>query len=87
MTDEQRDAAQAYWKENIRLITILLIIWAVVSYGCGIILAPALNNLSVGQIPMGFWFAQQGSMYIFIILIFVYATQMDKIDKKYDVHE
>ena len=82
-----REKAQAYWKENIRIISILLAIWAVVSYGFGIILAPWLNQFSVGNLPMGFWFAQQGSLYVFIIEIFVYAYIMDRIDKKYGVHE
>lgn len=82
-----RANAEAYWKENIRLISILLVIWALVSYGAGILFAPILNNMSIGGLPMGFWFAQQGSMYIFIILIFVYAWMMDKTDKKYGVSE
>ncbi|GAB4426308.1 MAG: DUF4212 domain-containing protein [Anaerolineae bacterium] len=82
-----RAAAMAYWKENIRLISILLVIWALVSFGAGILFAPALNNISIGGLPMGFWFAQQGSMYVFIILIFVYAFLMDKTDKKYGVNE
>ncbi len=81
------EQAQAYWKANIRLITILLVIWALVSYGAGILFAPALNNLYFGSLPMGFWFAQQGSMYIFIILIFVYAYLMDKTDKQFGVEE
>jgi putative solute:sodium symporter small subunit len=82
-----RSKAEAYWKENIRLISILLVIWALVSYGFGIILAPVLNNISIGGLPLGFWFAQQGSMYVFIILIFTYAFLMDKTDKKYGVNE
>jgi putative solute:sodium symporter small subunit len=81
-----REKAVAYWKENVRLIIILLVIWAVVSYGFGILLAPALNNLSIGNLPMGFWFAQQGSLYVFIIEIFVYAWLMDRTDKKYGVN-
>lgn len=81
------DQAQAYWKANLRLITILLVTWAVVSYGAGILFAPMLNNFYVGSLPMGFWFAQQGSMVIFIILIFVYAFLMDKTDKQFGVEE
>jgi putative solute:sodium symporter small subunit len=77
----------AYWKANIRLIFILLAIWALVSYVLGIILAPALSNIYIGQLPVGFWFAQQGSMFTFVILIFVYSIMMDNVDKKFDVEE
>ncbi len=77
----------AYWKDTLALIRNMLIIWFVVSYGCGILFASALNNISLGGYPLGFWFAQQGSIYVFIILIFVYAKKMGKIDEKYDVHE
>jgi putative solute:sodium symporter small subunit len=77
----------AYWKANIRLILILLAIWAGVSYGLGIILAPALNNISLGYLPLGFWFAQQGAMFVFVILIFVYSVLMDGVDKSHDVQE
>ncbi|MCB2101121.1 MAG: DUF4212 domain-containing protein [Rhodobacterales bacterium] len=77
----------AYWKENLRLVTICLIIWAIVSYGFGIILRPALSGISVGGTDLGFWFAQQGSMIVFLVLIFFYAIQMNKLDRKYDVHE
>ena len=78
---------EGYWKANVRLITILLAIWALVSYGFGIILAPVLNNITIGSIPLGFWFAQQGAMIVFVILIFVYCKLMDGIDKEYDVNE
>ncbi len=78
---------QAYWKANVRLILILLSIWALVSYVFGIILAPVLNNITIGQLPLGFWFAQQGSMFTFVILIFVYSTLMDRVDRKHDVNE
>lgn len=81
------EKAQAYWKANVRLITILLVIWALVSYGAGILFAPALNNFYLGSLPLGFWFAQQGSMYVFIILILVYAYMMDKTDKQFGVEE
>jgi len=65
----------------------MLIIWFVVSYGYGILFAPALNSIHLGGYPLGFWFAQQGSIYAFIILIFWYARAMGKLDEKYDVHE
>ena len=76
-----------YWKATLALIRNVLIIWFVVSYGFGILLAPMLNSINLGGYPLGFWFAQQGSMYIFVALIFFYAKQMGKIDEKFDVHE
>lgn len=76
-----------YWKENLRLVTILLVIWFVVSYLFGIILVDALNAIRIGGVGLGFWFAQQGSIYTFLVLIFVYAKKMDELDKKYNVHE
>ena len=84
---EDKARYEGYWKANVRLITILLAIWALVSYVCGILLAPVLNNITLGAIPLGFWFAQQGSMITFVILIFVYCKLMDGIDKEFDVHE
>jgi putative solute:sodium symporter small subunit len=77
----------AYWKANLRLIIILLAIWALVSYVFGILLAPALSGIYIGQLQVGFWFAQQGSMITFVVLIFVYSIQMDKVDKQFDVQE
>jgi putative solute:sodium symporter small subunit len=76
-----------YWKATLGLIRTVLIIWFVVSYGFGILLAPELNNIHLGGYPLGFWFAQQGSEYIFVVLIFWYAWKMGKIDEKFDVHE
>lgn len=79
----QRNRRRAYWRANIRLIRNLLIIWAFVSLGCGILLVPLLNLIKLGNIPFGFWMAQQGSIFTFVISIFVYAVQMDKLDRKY----
>jgi putative solute:sodium symporter small subunit len=76
-----------YWKATLGLIRNVLIVWAVVSYGFGILLAPALNNIHLGGYPLGFWFAQQGSELIFVVLIFFYAWKMGKIDEEFDVHE
>jgi len=89
MDEKEKDVQnrERYWKKNVRLITWLLIVWALVSYVFGILLAPLLDNIPLGQVPLGFWFAQQGSMIVFVILIFVYATRMDKIDSDYDVQE
>jgi len=78
---------QAYWKANLKLMTGCLVVWFVVSYGFGILLKDQLNAISIGGYDLGFWFAQQGSMYIFVILIFFYASRMKKLDRKFDVHE
>jgi len=78
---------EAYWKATLGLIRNVLIVWFVVSYGFGILLAPMLNNIHLGGYPLGFWFAHQGSMYVFVALIFIYAKKMGKIDEKFDVHE
>ena len=72
---------------NLRLVTICLVIWFVVSYLFGIVLAEPLNSIRLGGYKLGFWFAQQGSIYVFVVLIFFYARQMNKLDQKYDVHE
>lgn len=77
---------QAYWRANQALIRTLLIIWAVVSLGCSILWVEPLNSIRFFGVPLGFWMAQQGAIYIFVVLIFVYAIQMDKLDRKYDVN-
>ena len=77
--------AASYWRENIKLLAVLLSIWFTVSFGFGILLADALNNLSIGGYPLGFWFAQQGSILVFVILIFVYAARISKIEKRFGV--
>ncbi|MFT6734091.1 MAG: putative solute:sodium symporter small subunit [Polaribacter sp.] len=76
-----------YWRENLRLIFICLTIWFVVSYGFGLLLVEQLNVIRIGGYKLGFWFAQQGSIYTFVGLIFWYSAQMNKLDKKYDVEE
>lgn len=73
-----------YWKENLRLIAICLVIWFVVSYGLGILLVEPLNTIRLGGYKLGFWFAQQGSIYTFVALIFWYSYKMNQLDKKYD---
>jgi putative solute:sodium symporter small subunit len=72
-----------YWKENLRYLMYLLAVWFLVSYGCGILFVDALNSIRLGGFKLGFWFAQQGAMYVFVILIFVYIHLMTKLDKKY----
>jgi putative solute:sodium symporter small subunit len=81
------DRGKAYWKANRSLILVLLAIWAAVSLGCGILLVQPLNAVRFFGVPLGFWFAQQGSIYVFVVLIFVYAWRMDRIDRDHDVHE
>lgn len=78
---------QEYWRRNLRLIIGCLIVWFVVSFGFGIFLADALNGIRLGGYKLGFWFAQQGSIYIFIALIFFYANKMNSLDKEFDVEE
>ena len=78
-----QEKATAYWKENIRYVFILLAIWFAVSYGAGILFVEQLNQTKLGGFPVGFWFAQQGSIYVFVILIFIYVRLMNKLDKKY----
>ena len=77
----------AYWQANLRLILISLVIWALVSFGCGIILRPLLSGISVGGTDLGFWFAQQGSIIVFLALIFFYAWRMNKLDREHGVDE
>jgi putative solute:sodium symporter small subunit len=79
----KQDNAKAYWKENIKYVVILLCIWFLVSYGAGILFKDQLNQIKIGGFKLGFWFAQQGAMYVFVILIFVYVRLMNKLDKKY----
>jgi putative solute:sodium symporter small subunit len=79
--------AIGYWKANLSLMTICLVIWFVVSYGFGILLVEPLNAISLGGYKLGFWFAQQGSIYTFVVLIFFYAWRMNRLDREFDVHE
>ncbi len=80
-------SGKAYWYAVLKLVGAHLFVWALVSYGFGIIFADALNNIHLGGYPLGFWFAHQGSIYVFIALIFNYAWMMGKLDEKFDVHE
>ncbi|CUU03512.1 MAG: DUF4212 domain-containing protein [Fimbriimonadales bacterium] len=82
-----QNPVRAYWRANLRLIRTLLLVWALVSYGLGILLAEPLNQFRLGALPLGFWVAQQGSIYVFVILIWLYAWRMDRLDREYDVHE
>ena len=80
---EKQQHATKYWRENLRYLVVLLTIWFLVSYGAGILFVDTLNEIKLGGFKLGFWFAQQGSIYVFIILIFVYVRLMNKLDKKY----
>ncbi len=82
-----KNSRQAYWKANLRLVALCLSIWFVVSYLFGIILVDQLNTISLGGYKLGFWFAQQGSIYVFVVLIFFYAWRMNKLDRQFNVHE
>ena len=76
---------KAYWKANLSLMGRLLVVWFVVSYGLGILLVEPLNRFHIGGFPLGFWFAHQGSIYVFVILIWIYARSMDRIDRDHSV--
>ena len=80
MSPENR---RAYWRANLTLIRNLLLVWAFVSLGCSILLVKLLNSFDIGQVPFGFWMAQQGAIFTFVILIFIYAVQMDKLDRRF----
>ncbi|HEU4512122.1 MAG TPA: DUF4212 domain-containing protein [Nocardioidaceae bacterium] len=78
---------QEYWRRNLRLMAVLLAIWALVSFGAGILFVDALNNIVIGGYPLGFWFAQQGSIISFVILIAIYVWRMDKLDEEFGIDE
>ncbi len=82
-----RDNRRAYWRANLRLVASCLGIWFVCSYGFGVLFVEQLNSIRVGGFHLGFWFAQQGSIYVFVLLIFFYAWRMNRFDRQYDVHE
>jgi len=84
MSDNSRTE---YWQRNVKLIIIFMVIWFVVSFGFGIILVHPLNAISIGGYKLGFWFAQQGSIYIFVALIFIYSKMMGNLDKEFGVEE
>ena len=81
------DVSKSYWSAVLGLLTKILIVWFLVSFGAGILFADVLDTIKLGGYPLGFWFAQQGSIYIFIALIFYYAKKMNDLDIKFDVHE
>ena len=89
--DKNADAASkrsdAYWKANIRLLCALMTVWFLVSFGAGILFRPFLDQFMIGGFPLGFWFAQQGSIYVFIALIFFYSWRMKRLERKFDLDD
>ena len=83
----QKDSVQKYWHHNIKIISILLFFWFAVSFGCGILFAEQLNRIKIGGFKLGFWFAQQGSIFSFVIIIFTYIYIMNRLDKKYKINK
>lgn len=87
MAFQSESDAKAYWKENLGLMVKLMVVWFVVSFGCGILFVDALNTIQMGGYKLGFWFAQQGSIYVFVVLTFYYAKKMGDLDRKYGVDD
>ena len=87
MEISQNDNAKAYWRENIRLMLVLLAVWFIASFGMGILFVDELNEFRFFGFRFGFWMAQQGAIYVFVVLIFIYVYKMNKLDRKYGVHE
>ncbi|MGN7610880.1 DUF4212 domain-containing protein [Magnetococcales bacterium HHB-1] len=87
MSNASSSNGQAYWKANLRLLAIILSIWFVVSYGFAILLVEPLNSIRFAGFQLGFWFAQQGSIYVFVALIFFYAKKMNQLDRKHNLQE
>jgi putative solute:sodium symporter small subunit len=87
MSFDSNDSAKSYWRDNLKIMASLLIVWFVVSFGFGILLVDQLNAIQLGGFKLGFWFAQQGSIYVFVVLIFIYIAKMNRLDKKYHVQE
>lgn len=82
-----KEKRKEYWKRNLTYLGILISVWFLVSYVFGILLVDQLNQVQIAGFELGFWFAQQGSIYVFVIIIFVYVWLMNRLDKEYDVHE
>ena len=87
MAFKSEEDAKAYWKKNVGIMVKLMLVWFVVSFGCGILLVDVLNTIQIGGYKLGFWFAQQGSIYTFVILIFIYSKKMGDLDRKYGVDD
>lgn len=83
MSEETSSTNTDYWRANLKWVGILLTVWFIVSYGCGILFVEELNKIRIGGFKLGFWFAQQGSIYVFVVLIAIYVRIMNGLDKKY----
>ena len=84
---KSKENKKSYWRKNLQTLAILLTIWFIVSFGCGILFVEELNQIRIGGYKLGFWFAQQGSIFMFILLIFAYVYRMNQLDKEFDVDE
>ena len=84
---QHREQMRRYWRRNLKIVGILLSIWFSVSFLCGIVFVDNLNEIRIAGFKLGFWFAQQGSIYVFVLLIFIYVYLMNKLDRKYNVEE
>ncbi len=84
---DQNESRHQYWRRNLRYLGVLLVIWFAVSFGCGILFVDELDTIRIGGFKLGFWFAQQGAIYVFVVLIFVYVFLMNRLDKKFNVDE
>ncbi len=82
-TEQKRAVKRAYWRANLRLMAVLLLIWFTVSFGFGVLLREQLDTVSIGGVPLGFWFAQQGAIYVFVALIFIYCWAMNRLDARF----
>lgn len=87
MANDLEARRRAYWRANNRLILSLLAVWATVSFGCGIIFVETLNRITFFGVPFGFWMAQQGAIYVFVVMIFFYAWRMDILDRRYHMDD
>ena len=87
MAQITQEQAKKYWRRNLALMIKLLVVWFAVSFGCGILLFDVLNQIQIGGYKLGFWFAQQGSLYVFIVLIFYYARKMAALDREFNVDD
>ena len=85
--DSPQERRQAYWRENLTIMAVLLIVWFVVSYLLSIVFVDDLNEYTLGGFPLGFWIAEQGSLYVFVALIFIYVWLMNRLDRKYGLEE
>ncbi len=84
---DQNESRHQYWRRNLRYLGVLLAVWFAVSFGCGILFVDELDTIRIGGFKLGFWFAQQGAIYVFVVLIFVYVFLMNRLDKKFNVDE